>query len=123
MDYLNWIIPFIGLGGISIAFYVLGGAVILSTVNSLLLLLSPVMVGCKEFLTWYFRNLWEGIGVVMKNTSTFLVIATIAAGTAYAGVKYTKSPVCPKPTVCKQLKNQKATPPAQTEWWDPLGIL
>lgn len=89
MDFLNsWLPWLVGLGGISLtAIYLLGGMAILGTANSALSILGPIVTGAKDFISWYFSNLWDGIKVVMANSSTFLVIGTVAAFTGYATMK------------------------------------
>lgn len=112
MDYLN-ILGWLGLGGIgaiSIAFYLLGGAVVLSTAGSVINLLSPIIKGAVDFVSWYMSTLWEGLKTTSKNLSTVVLIATIAGGTAFYTMKETKK----KETVrCEQVikkQTKKSTP-------------
>lgn len=129
MNYLN-ILSWLGVGGvgaITVGLYFLGGAVVMSTLNSVLQLLSPIMSGAKDFVSWYLSNLWDGIKVVMANTSTFLVIATIAAFTSYAASHQTKKSEVAKceTKIEKTTKKKQSKLPHKTtakEWYDPFGI-
>lgn len=134
MDFLNWL-PWLGLGGVGMALYVLGGAAVLGTLNSALGILAPIATGAKEFVSWYFSNLWDGIKVVMANASTFLVIATIAAGTGYYTMHQTKkievakcetkiTKSLPKKKLYKKPLTKRTIEEAPVkEWYDPLGLL
>lgn len=137
MDYLN-ILSWLGVGGIgavSLGLYFLGGAVVMSTLNSVLQLLAPVTSGAKDFVSWYLSNLWDGVKVVMANTSTFLVIATIAAGTAWTAAHQVRTIEVERCTAkiqkvqCQPKLKKKAAKEAKPdlttkqEWYDPFGIL
>ncbi len=105
MDFLNSWLPWLGLGGVGI-FYVIAlivGIPVLGLASNVVQLASPLIKGTVDFIKWYLQNLWDGSKVVLGNLSTFVVIATIASGTAYWSTHSTKKVEVNK---CEQRINQ-----------------
>lgn len=123
---LTWV-PLLGAGGIGVAAWLIGIPALLGILNNALTIITPLAKGISEFVVWYISNLWDGIKVVLANTSTFVVIATIAAGSGYAAMQHTKGK---EATKCKTqiVQTQKKCPTAKKatkseDDWNPFDWL
>lgn len=69
-------IPFVG----TVLSFFTGGTGLLAGLSSLL---TVVTKGAIDLLGWYLAEFYKGLGVILSNLSTMLVIITIVLGSSY----------------------------------------
>lgn len=122
MELFNWLPGIIGLGGfgVGVAAYLLGIPAALGILKSVLEIATPIFKGISEFVVWYVKNMWDGLGIILKNTSTFVVIATVAGSAAFYSQNSTKCQPTPK-KIEKKVTKPVVKPTKTTDDWNPFG--
>lgn len=116
-DYLYGLL---GVGGIGfgVAAWFVGLPALLGIINNLLSIVSPFLRGFSELVVWYAKELMDGVKTMLSNSSTFVVLFTVAI---VAGIYGSTLANCEttKPTV--SIEQSKSKSPVASKWDSIFG--
>jgi hypothetical protein len=96
----EYLFGLLGIGGIGfgVAAWFVGLPAILGIINNLLSIVSPFLKGFSELVVWYTKELFDGVKTMLSNSSTFVVLFTVAVvagiwGSTLANCEPTKTAI------------------------------